>query len=218
MRSNEEIKKAILVLQRELEVRPQFNFFNEDVHEIITASLDVLENIWDHDDVYDQGWESELENSACSTVDYLHGEMDLEEIIFGEITDYDDILNDNANDNDNKVVVCKKLCSDCPFSKKSMAGFLADYTIEDFQKYMSNEASFPCHKMMSVGDKSVEETHEEIKNGKMKFCRGYVESVIKSAKMPRSNDLLIKAMEIVKEDGLSEDSMDIFEFRKFHTL
>jgi len=99
-----------------------------------------------------------------------------------------------------------------------MKGWLADYEIQDFQNYMSREVSFPCHMMMTKDNLDANETKEAITNGEMSLCRGYVESIIKSAKMPYMNKQLVEAIAQVKEEGLSNNTMSIFEFRTYHTL
>lgn len=112
--------------------------------------------------------------------------------------------------------VCSKLCGECPFSKKSPQGYLTDYTVEDIQNFMSHEGLFPCHKMVEGDDLSQEEVQEGIMSGEMKLCRGFMESMVKSCKSPRNNKLLMEAIALVKEQGLSENSMSMFEFRKYH--
>lgn len=110
--------------------------------------------------------------------------------------------------------VCAKLCNECPFSKNSLNGWLATYTVEDFQSFQRGDALFPCHMMHGDG-LSFDEVEDAISSGELKLCRGYVESIIKSAKLPM-NPMLLKAMKIVKEQGLSEDSMAIWDFKKHH--
>jgi hypothetical protein len=111
--------------------------------------------------------------------------------------------------------VCAKMCNECPFSNKSLSGWLGGYTFDDIQSFMRAEISFPCHKM--VGEQiDVFKVNDKIQSGEMKLCRGYVESIIKSAKMPYMNRILIEAVKQVKADGLSEDSMPMWDFKKHH--
>jgi hypothetical protein len=112
--------------------------------------------------------------------------------------------------------VCKKICNECPFSKKSIPGWLADYTVQDIMDFQNGEALFPCHKMMPDADLDQEEVQQKIESGELKLCRGYVESVIKSAKSPRYNQVLKDAMAQARAEGLSEESMPIWEFKKHH--
>lgn len=114
--------------------------------------------------------------------------------------------------------VCEKICNECPFSKKSISGWLGGYEVEDFINFQRNEISFPCHKMMPKNDLTQLEVDKAIKNGEMKLCRGYVESVIKSAKSPFMNQTLIEAITYVKKQGMSEDTMPIWDFKKYHEM
>ena len=111
--------------------------------------------------------------------------------------------------------LCKKLCNECPFSNKSIPGWLADYSVEDIKELQNQEALFPCHLMIDE-NLSQEEAEEKIISGEMKLCRGYVESMKKSCKSPRTNKLLIEALNIVREEGVSSDSMTIWDFMKYH--
>lgn len=112
----------------------------------------------------------------------------------------------------------KKTCGDCPFSNNSMRGFLADYSAEDFQNFQQAEMNFPCHKHMNDDGMSALEAHSRVDNGEMPFCRGYVESIIKSGAVPKKNTKLMEAIELVKLDGLSDNTMSMSEFREFHDL
>jgi len=112
-------------------------------------------------------------------------------------------------------MVCAKLCNECPFSNQSLNGWLSDYTVEDIMTFMRNEVSFPCHKMVDENI-SVDKANKLINSGEIKLCRGYVESIIKSAKMPFMNKNLLEAIKLVKEQGLSENSMAIWDFKKHH--
>jgi hypothetical protein len=112
--------------------------------------------------------------------------------------------------------ICKKICNECPFSNKSLNGWLGGYSIDDVMAFQRTETSFPCHKMMTQENLSQAQADKAIKNGNMKLCRGYVESMVKSCKSPFANQLLIEAIVKVKAEGLSEDSMAIWDFKKHH--
>lgn len=112
--------------------------------------------------------------------------------------------------------VCKKVCNECPFSNKSLSGWLGGYEVEDLISFQREETSFPCHKMMTDSDLSQSQADKAIKNGGMKLCRGYVESIIKSCKSPFMNKTLVQAIAEVKAEGLSEDSMAIWDVKKHH--
>lgn len=112
--------------------------------------------------------------------------------------------------------VCSKLCGECPFSNKSPQGWLAEYSVDDIQNFMNGEALFPCHKMVSDDDMSQAEVQSAIESGEMKLCRGYVESFVKSCKMPKYSEYLKEAIAMVRLQGLSENSMSLRDFRKYH--
>lgn len=213
MRKPKEIELAILSIKKDLLTAPMYSAFGTNNHAAMNLGIDILEGRIDEDGLYaleDAEEISEDERSdAMSYINYLDGDIELEDLLFNS---------DNlVTTTEVGVTVCKTTCKECPFSNKSQRGWLSDYTIDDFQKYMAGEATFPCHMQMSVDDKTVEEAKEAVNKGEMTLCRGYVESVIKSAKMPYKNEVLIKAVELVKEEGLSEHTMDIFEFREHHT-
>jgi hypothetical protein len=108
--------------------------------------------------------------------------------------------------------VCKSLCDACPFSRTSMPGFLADYKVTDFQNFIRFDFPFPCHKLIH-GDMSSNEVRELIEREELLLCRGYVESMVKSAKLPKDPEFA----SIVKNINIGSNSMSIFEFIKFHS-
>jgi hypothetical protein len=114
--------------------------------------------------------------------------------------------------------ICSRLCNECPFSDKSINGWLADYKVEDFKTMMDQEVMFPCHMTMKEEDLTIDEAQEKIINREIKLCRGYMESMIKSAKMPKFNKYLLEARAKVKEEGVSDSSMSIHNFIKYHTI
>jgi len=115
-----------------------------------------------------------------------------------------------------KLNFCAKLCNECPFSNQSVPGWLAEYSIADFSMMQNSEQLFPCH-MMQTDDLTNDEVIEKIEIGELKLCRGYVESLVKSCKMPKFNNILLEARKIVKEQGLSENSMSMHQFQKYHS-
>lgn len=201
--------KIIKTLENELKVVPNYSMFGGDNHLQIRMALRMLKGEDKDDLILAVSEDNEYDvYSFLESIEYvLSGDEELSDIIWNESS----IPTENK-----RPIVCKKMCNDCPFSKKSVKGFLADYTVQDFIDYHRMEVSFPCHKV-TPNDMDVKQTHSAIQDGSMHFCRGYVESVIKSCKMPL-NPLLKEAIEIVKKDGLSDYSMSIHEFIKNHTL
>lgn len=119
--------------------------------------------------------------------------------------------------NESKHITCEKLCNECPFSKNSPNGWLADYSVDDIKEIMNQEGLFPCHMLMPDQDMNQYQVNRAIETGELKLCRGYIESMIKSGKLPRYNQLLKDEIDRVKTDGLSENSMPIWEFIKHHS-
>ena len=118
--------------------------------------------------------------------------------------------------NESANCTCEKLCKECPFSKESIKGWLADYTVDDFKDMMNKEQLFPCHMLMPDRDLNNEDVQELIENGEIKLCRGYVESMIKSCKLPKFNKTLLNEVNRIKKEGVSDKSMAIWDFMKHH--
>jgi len=227
MRTREEIQEVVLRLKAEIPHIPSHSAFGDDNHKLQNLIIEAVENSWDWDDVYEQGLDSEEENNLSEAIEWNNGADNLDDVFW-----FDDDKRDQEAPEEtltpslilaepkerSKVDICYKTCKDCPFSRGSLRGFLADYTIEDFAKFQQVEMNFPCHKHMVDGSLSAAETHIRVKDGEMPFCRGYVESFVKSGIKPKKNKRLMEAIELVKEQGLSENTMSIHEFRKFHDI
>ena len=94
-----------------------------------------------------------------------------------------------------------------------MKSFLAGYKVNDFVMFFQREVLFPCHKLLEQEDLTIKQVNEKVRDGSLLLCRGYVESMKRSAKLPKDAHFA----KIVKEVELSENSMSIFEFTKHHT-
>ena len=215
MRTNKEIQLAITTFNKELETVPQFSHFNDDNHQSINLMIEVLEKELDEDALYDkqedEGIEQHTIDDAIGVLEWLRGDVELEDIVWNQ----DNIITELPPTD--KIKVCPSLCGDCPFSVNSMRGWLANYTVQDFIDMVSEEISFPCHKMMKEGCNS-DETKKAIDTGEMKLCRGYIECLIKSSKMPYKNEQIVEVIKIVQKEGVSEKSMDLHEFTKHHNI
>jgi hypothetical protein len=216
IRTHKEKFLAIRTYQNELKVVPKQTMFGDDNHEAIRVSIDLLKGLRTFDDVYSEEDEdgepnTHLHGVASDIENWLSGDVELVDIIWNS----ESIVSDMPEPKSESVVVCAKMCKDCPYSKNSLSGFLADYSVDDFIAFQRDEVSFPCHKV-TPEDTDTIDVHHEIMAGRSYFCRGYVESVIKSGKLPHTNELLKMAIEKVKESGLSEDSMSIIDFVKYH--
>ena len=107
------------------------------------------------------------------------------------------------------------MCNDCPFSKNSIRGFLATYTIEQIRYYLNNSVYFICHKHVKQ-DTDNDECMRAVKAGELPLCRGFMECMAKSCIAPRDPDLN-RIRNAVKKD-LSNNSMDWMRFVQHHDL
>ena len=78
MRTQEEINKQVLGLSKMKEELPCFNFFGENNHEPIDASISILQGRSTYEDYADD--EYGIESMAYQTRDWLEG--DFEEDLF----------------------------------------------------------------------------------------------------------------------------------------
>lgn len=106
---------------------------------------------------------------------------------------------------------CKKPCGECPFSKMSLGGWLADYTATELHRIVMNELPFPCHM-------SHEEDLEWDKVGTSKnpLCAGALMYMKKNAKSPRRQDLAVLVKQININD--CDDILSVPEFFEHHAL
>lgn len=213
----ERMKKALLLQKEKL---PQYSIFGDDNHLLIDTQIEILEGkildeyeIYNREEEFGEGKASDI----CMIFDWLNGSFDDEEIVDEEILEEIDDTNSQTQSCSSKMKVCTKICNECPFSNKSLPGWLADYTVEDIKNYQRHDALFPCHLMIKGDQFTQEEVSKAIEAGEMKLCRGYIESIIKSAKMPKKGTALYEAYEVVKKQGLSENSISMWDFEKHHT-
>ena len=73
--------------------------------------------------------------------------------------------------------MCTKLCVECPFSAKSLKGWLGAHTIDGVLESVENEDLFSCH-MARKEDMTI----DSIESGEVRICRGYIASATKSGK------------------------------------
>lgn len=109
---------------------------------------------------------------------------------------------------------CDKICNQCPFATKSLPGWLGPHTIEEILNCMQMEGLFSCHL-----HRDGETTTEQIMNGEIPICRGFLATASKSCKLfgqhPLTGSLLLKLQrEITNED--KKLVMDQWEFKEHH--
>ena len=103
-----------------------------------------------------------------------------------------------------------KHCSECPFRKDSMKGFLADYTPQSLHNIVMNEQHFPCHKTLPNNLLSLTPTEAE----KYPRCVGPIAYMKKGCKLPYSKDLK-NYMDQLPQETL-DNTLSIPEFFKHH--
>lgn len=105
----------------------------------------------------------------------------------------------------------KSPCTDCPFRKDSLRGWLADYTPEELYNIVLNEQPFPCHMAMKKTD-YVEP--KEVGNEEYPICAGSLRFMKKSGKLPRNKELALLLKQIAVED--CENILSQIEFITHH--
>lgn len=105
--------------------------------------------------------------------------------------------------------VCEKSCNECPFTKTSLGGWLADYTPMELHSIVMNEQPFPCH--MTHKENL---TWEEAGKGKYPLCKGALKYMKKAGKLPRNKELadILKNVTIEELDNI----LSVSEFFTHH--
>lgn len=104
-------------------------------------------------------------------------------------------------------------CKDCPFTSTSIPGWLGGNLLEDIVRYYQVDALFPCHRTLPEST-SMDEVRFDIMAGKVKICRGYLEMMKVSCKVPRNSWLAGIVNKIVPGDS----AMMLHEFVEHHTV
>lgn len=105
---------------------------------------------------------------------------------------------------------CKTPCSDCPFRKDSIAGWLSEYTTQDLHSLVMNEIPFPCH---MTHDRDLE--FDEAGEAETPLCAGALRYMRKAGKSPRRQDLAFLLKSIDRND--CENILSVPEFFKHHS-
>jgi len=84
MRTNEETVSAVSLLKENKEKTKEFNFFGESNHEKIEAMIDVIENQYSESKVDCLYEDEQCYTSALDALEFLNGEIELEELLFPE--------------------------------------------------------------------------------------------------------------------------------------
>lgn len=114
------------------------------------------------------------------------------------------------------LVMCKRICKECPFRTTSIKGWLGAATVDQTLDYQSFEGLFSCH---MTRDDNV--TEEAITEGKYPICRGFIASAVASCKQFGSHPVNGQALRELQEQITPEDKelvLTQWDFRKHHTL
>jgi hypothetical protein len=87
MRSEQEKQEAIARLLLNKEKCNQFNYFDDDCHLAIDGSIKVIEEDLDIDDIDDLVIDDNTRDSMYSALDWLNGEIILDDLLFPEKED-----------------------------------------------------------------------------------------------------------------------------------
>lgn len=103
----------------------------------------------------------------------------------------------------------KKICKECPFAKKSIAGWLGEYSSPlELHGLMVSERPFPCH--LTHTEQNI--TFDEAGMAEHPLCAGALAYMRKNGKRPRHPQLC----KLVMESGFVDDVMSIPEFLNHH--
>lgn len=91
---------------------------------------------------------------------------------------------------------------------------MGGYTTQDFMDFFNSETLFACHKTLK-SDCTVQEMEQNVLDCKIPLCRGYVDSIIKSCKLPKRG-ILLDVYKTVKNEGCADETMSIYAFHNHH--
>ncbi len=116
-----------------------------------------------------------------------------------------------------KLTICKKICKECPFTFKSVKGWLGEvHTVDEIIEDMNRDIPFSCHLQRKDND---EDNIGQLMNGEQNVCRGYVASASCSAKQFGQHPIYGKQMRELQKEITEEDRnlvMNKWTFKKYH--
>jgi len=115
------------------------------------------------------------------------------------------------------LTICKRICTECPFSKSSPKGWLGPHSLEGVLDAQQEGKLFSCHMLRKDGM-----TSDDIESGEVRICRGFIASATKSgirfAEKTEAEKTLRDLQDQVAREG-KEDNETILsrqEFEKHH--
>ncbi len=104
---------------------------------------------------------------------------------------------------------CKKACTECPFLKTSLPGWLSSYTTEELHRLVMSENPFPCH---MTHDEEI--SFSEAGTEKYPLCFGAMAFMKKNFKMPKDYEMSVFVKEIKIDE--TQNILSVPEFYKHH--
>ena len=81
MKSQEEKNRMIEAIKAEFATLPEINAFGDSNKDACDAMVVTIENGWDEDEVYNQGYDDNIEPNAISCAKWLNGEIPDDELV-----------------------------------------------------------------------------------------------------------------------------------------
>lgn len=73
------------------------------------------------------------------------------------------------------LTVCNSICKQCPFTFSAVHGWLGPHSLEEVLFTQEQSKLFSCHML-----RKTDMTKEDIEDGHVKICRGFIASATKS--------------------------------------
>ncbi len=111
------------------------------------------------------------------------------------------------------LTICKKICSECPFTASSPKGWLGPHTLDEVVSTQQRGGLFSCH-LLRKEDMSM----QDIKLGVVRMCRGYIASATKSGIIFSDNSEEGKALQdlqVLVDAEAKEDEEAILSTQEF---
>lgn len=120
MRTELEKQLAILTLQNEREVVPEETMFGDNNYTIIDYSIDVINGKIDIDTLYELEENEDISEGERSGIEEFHYWLNCEgEELVDLLWNEDSLVTELPNTSCSpKLVVCAKMCNECPFSTR----------------------------------------------------------------------------------------------------
>lgn len=112
--------------------------------------------------------------------------------------------------------ICRKICSECPFKKNSLQGWLGNHTTDSISEQINLELPFSCH---MVREDNEEVNNIKLLNGEHVVCRGFIATATVSVKRFGAHPVYGEQMKKLQDEITVEDKeqvMNKWDFKKYH--